>query len=121
MCIIYRMAYTSKNTGLPDSSLRAAVYVRVSTSDQNVDAQEAELWRYAERRGWAVYRVYADKGQSGAKVRRPALDDLMADCRRRKLDVVLVWKFDRFARSLRHLIEAMEEFRELPDVLYQCE
>jgi len=56
--------------------------------------------------------VYADKGQSGAKQSRPALDALMADCRRGKLDVVLVWKFDRFARSLKHLISAMEEFRE---------
>src|SRR5712692_9597897 len=92
--------------------MRAALYVRVSTNDQNTDAQESELKRYAERRGWQVYRVYQDRGQSGAKQSRPALDELMADCRRRRVDAVLVWKFDRFARSLRHLLAALEDFKE---------
>jgi len=92
--------------------LRAAIYLRVSTADQSTDAQESELRRYAEKRGWAIHKVYADIGQSGAKSSRPALDDLMADCRRRRVDLVLVWKFDRFARSLKHLIDALEEFGE---------
>jgi DNA invertase Pin-like site-specific DNA recombinase len=88
------------------------IYVRVSTSDQTTAVQESELTRYARKRGWTVFKVYADRGQSGAKTRRPALDDLMRDCRRSKIDVVLVWKFDRFARSLKHLIDALEEFKE---------
>jgi DNA invertase Pin-like site-specific DNA recombinase len=91
---------------------RAALYVRVSTSDQSTKAQESELKEYAENRGWVVNRVYADK-ISGAKDNRPALQELMAACRQRKVDVVLVWKFDRFARSLRHLVTALEEFKRL--------
>jgi len=91
---------------------RAARYVRVSTADQSTKAQETELRVYAENRGWTVKRVYADK-ISGTKDSRPALSELMADCRRRQLDVVVVWKFDRFARSLRHLVTALEEFKRL--------
>jgi DNA invertase Pin-like site-specific DNA recombinase len=91
---------------------RAALYLRVSTSEQSTKAQESELKDYAERRGWIVKEVYADK-ISGAKDIRPGLQKLMADCRQRKVDVVLVWKFDRFARSLRHLVTALEEFRRL--------
>jgi DNA invertase Pin-like site-specific DNA recombinase len=91
---------------------RAALYVRVSTSEQSTKAQESELKKYAGQRGWKITRVYADK-ISGAKDQRPALRDLMADCKRRKVDVVLVWKFDRFARSLRHLVTALEEFKSL--------
>lgn len=89
---------------------RAALYVRVSTSEQSTNAQESELKTYAANRGWAITRVYADK-ISGTKDNRPALQELMADCRKRKVDVVLVWKFDRFARSLRHLVTALEEFK----------
>jgi len=91
---------------------RAGIYVRVSTTEQKTDAQEKELRDYAERRGWQVQKVYSDK-ESGAKFNRPALDELMVDCRRRKIDVVLVWKFDRFARSLRQLIVALDEFKRL--------
>lgn len=92
--------------------IRAALYSRVSTSSQDTDAQDAELKGYAEVRGWTVTKVYSDKA-SGTKQSRPALDELMAECRRRKVDVVLVWKFDRFARSLRHLVSALEEFKTL--------
>jgi DNA invertase Pin-like site-specific DNA recombinase len=91
---------------------RAALYVRVSTAGQNTKAQETELKAYAKNRGWVVTRVYADQ-ISGAEHIRPALQELMADCKRRKVDVVLVWKFDRFARSLRHLVTALEEFKRL--------
>ena len=97
---------------MPPTEMTAGIYVRVSTSDQSTAAQESELKRYAERRGWRVFKVYADKGQSGIKESRPALDELIADVRHGRLDVVLVWKFDRFARSLKHLISALEEFRE---------
>jgi DNA invertase Pin-like site-specific DNA recombinase len=112
--ILY-VAYADEITEIarmPSTEVIAGIYVRVSTSDQTTDAQESELKRYAEKRGWSIFKVYADKGHSGIKQSRPALDELMADCRRGKVDVVLVWKFDRFARSLKHLIAAMEEFRE---------
>jgi DNA invertase Pin-like site-specific DNA recombinase len=95
------------------SKSRVGIYLRVSTSGQSTQAQETELRQYARRRGWRVHKVYADRGFSGVKASRPALDELLSDCRRRRLDVVLVWKFDRFARSLRQLVTALEEFRKL--------
>lgn len=91
---------------------RAALYVRVSTDQQTTEGQERELREYAKNRGWELARVYKDK-ISGAKHSRPALDELMADARKRKLDIILVWKFDRFARSVTHLLQALESFREL--------
>jgi DNA invertase Pin-like site-specific DNA recombinase len=98
---------------------RAGLYVRVSTNEQSTEAQEAELKQYAARRAWSV-RVYADKGISGAKAKRPALDQLMADCRKGTIDVVLVWKFDRFARSLKQLVSALEEFNALRIDFVSC-
>jgi DNA invertase Pin-like site-specific DNA recombinase len=92
---------------------RAALYVRVSTNDQSTSAQESELRECAQSRGWLVHRIYADKGVSGAKTQRPALTQLFEDCRKRAVDVVLVWKFDRFARSLKQLVGALDEFRSL--------
>jgi DNA invertase Pin-like site-specific DNA recombinase len=93
------------------STKRVGVYCRVSTGEQSTLAQEHELKSYAQNRGWQVTRFYRDQGISGAVEKRPALDELMRDCRRRKFDVVLVWKFDRFARSLRQLVSALELFR----------
>ena len=92
---------------------RAGLYVRVSTDSQQTDMQESELLRYAKARGWIVHKIYADRGVSGWKTIRPALQELMTACRQRKIDVVLVWKFDRFARSLRHLVTALAEFQQL--------
>jgi DNA invertase Pin-like site-specific DNA recombinase len=92
---------------------RVGLYLRVSTDSQQTKMQESELRRYAEARGWEIYKIYADQGVSGRKDIRPALQELMAACRQRKIDVVLVWKFDRFARSLRHLVTALEEFKRL--------
>jgi DNA invertase Pin-like site-specific DNA recombinase len=92
---------------------RAAVYARVSTGEQNTDVQERSLRDYVNRRGWQLQKIYRDKGISGTKSSRPALDELMKDCRRRSIDVVVVWKFDRFARSLKTLISALENFRAL--------
>jgi DNA invertase Pin-like site-specific DNA recombinase len=66
---------------------------------------------YCQQRGLEVYKVYVDRGISGTKDKRPALDTLMDDARKRRFDAVLVWRFDRFARSTRHLITALEEFR----------
>ena len=81
----------------------AAVYVRVSTSDQHTELQESELREYCERRGWK-YVLYRDHGQSGAKDNRPALTDMMRDIRTRKADVIAIWALDRLARSLKHLL-----------------
>jgi DNA invertase Pin-like site-specific DNA recombinase len=92
---------------------RAGVYVRVSTATQETDMQETELRAYAEARGWMIHKVYADQGISGAKSNRPALDEMWADCRRRKIDICMVWALDRLSRSLKDLIGALEEFRRL--------
>lgn len=92
---------------------RAALYCRVSTSDQHADMQLAELREQAKHRGWEIVGEYVDEGVSGAKASRPQLDALMADARRRRFDVVAVWKFDRFARSTTHLLSALEEFQAL--------
>jgi DNA invertase Pin-like site-specific DNA recombinase len=91
---------------------RAAVYIRISTGDQNPDLQRQELPEYCERRGWRLVETYEDQ-MSGGKDRRPSLDRLMVDARRRKFDVVAVWRFDRFARSTSHLLRALEEFQSL--------
>ena|SRR5467141_2064957 len=90
--------------------IRVALYSRVSTEVQNTDGQETEMREYAKHRGWDVTRIYRDK-MSGAKSSRPALDELMADAKKRKMDIVLVWRFDRFARSVSHLLQALESFR----------
>ena len=77
--------------------MRVALYARVSTlNGQHPEMQLAELREYASRRGWQVTGEYVDEGVSGSKESRPELNRLMADARRRKLDVVLVWKIDRF-------------------------
>ena len=99
---------------------RAAIYVRVSTFDQHPEMQERELIDYVKRRGWTLHRVYCDKGVSGATEKRPALDELLADCRRKRIDVVTVWKFDRFARSLRQLLTALELFKSLGIGFVSC-
>jgi DNA invertase Pin-like site-specific DNA recombinase len=95
--------------------MRAAIYARVSTSNhgQDVTMQTRELREYCERRGWTVAGEYVDSGISGTKEKRPELDRLMAEAHRRKFDVVAVWKFDRFARSVAHLLRALDTFRVL--------
>ncbi len=90
----------------------AALYARVSTLDQNCEVQLEELRRFAGKR-FARYCEYTDAGVSGTQRHRPQLDALMRDARRRLFDVGLVWKFDRFARSLKHLIESLDEFSAL--------
>jgi DNA invertase Pin-like site-specific DNA recombinase len=97
------------------SLTRVGIYARVSTSNhgQDVKVQTRELEHFASARGWCLADSYLDIGISGAKDKRPQLDRLMADARRRRFDVVLVYRYDRFARSLRHLVNALEEFRAL--------
>ncbi len=90
-----------------------AIYARVSTTDQSTDSQLLDLRRYASDRGWSVFKEYTDNGISGTKDNRPALNELMADAKKRRFGVVLCWRFDRFARSTKHLILALEEFRNL--------
>lgn len=96
-------------------TLRVAIYARVSTADQNPELQLRELRDYAGRRGFVVHREYVDQASGDVRRRKraPEFDALMADARRRRFDCVLVWKYDRFARSLGTLITALQEFRDL--------
>jgi DNA invertase Pin-like site-specific DNA recombinase len=96
----------------PSGQKRVAVYARVSTLDQDCAPQLDDLRRFAAQR-FGEQREYVDTGVSGAQRRRPQLDALLAEARRRRFDVVLVWKFDRFARSVKHLVDSLEEFRAL--------
>jgi len=91
---------------------KAAIYIRVSTTEQETGLQENELREFAERRGWE-YEVFTDRGQSGAKDSRPALNQLLQQLRRKKFDVVCVWALDRLARSLRQLLTISEECKAL--------
>ena len=95
--------------------MRSAIYARVSTNNghQSPAMQLNELRDYCQRRGWEISGEYVDNGVSGAKEHRPELDRLLADCHKRKADAVLVYRYDRFARSLRQLVNALEEFRAL--------
>jgi DNA invertase Pin-like site-specific DNA recombinase len=94
---------------------KVAIYARVSTTNHGQDAgmQTREMRQFAEARGWTLADEYVDSGISGAKDSRPELNRLMADAHKRKFDVVVVWKFDRFARSVSHLLRALETFNAL--------
>jgi DNA invertase Pin-like site-specific DNA recombinase len=94
-------------------TMKVAIYARVSTANNGQDPtmQTRELREYAERRGWTVAGEYVDIGISGTKEKRPELDRLVADAHRRRFDAVVVWKFDRFARSVSHLLRALETFK----------
>jgi putative DNA-invertase from lambdoid prophage Rac len=93
--------------------MRAAIYARVSTSDQNCDLQRAELQEHIRRRGWVPAGEYVDSGWSGSRSDRPDFSRLMEDAERRRFDAVLVWKLDRFGRSVRHCVTAIETLRSL--------
>jgi len=91
--------------------MRAALYARVSTHvGQNPEMQLAELREYCSRRGWEVSGEFVDNGVSGGRERRPELDRMLSACRRRQVDAVVVYRYDRFARSLRQLVNALCEF-----------
>jgi DNA invertase Pin-like site-specific DNA recombinase len=92
---------------------KAAIYVRVSTPDQHVESQLYDLRELASRRGFEVVHEYEDRGVSGKKARRPGLDALMADARRRKFSVVLVAAFDRIARSTKNFLQIVDELDSL--------
>jgi DNA invertase Pin-like site-specific DNA recombinase len=93
--------------------MRIAIYARVSTKDQSCELQVRDLRAYCAARGFDLVREYVDVGQSGAKDSRPELNKLMDDARKRQFDAIVVWRFDRFARSTKHLLSALEEFRSL--------
>jgi Site-specific recombinases, DNA invertase Pin homologs len=92
---------------------RCGIYARCSTAEQSTDAQVASLKEFAAARGWVVQKIYEDRGISGAKGKRPGLDAMWTDCRRRTIDIVLIVALDRLARSLKQLIEALDEFGRL--------
>jgi DNA invertase Pin-like site-specific DNA recombinase len=91
--------------------MKAAIYARVSTLDQNPDLQPRELKAYAERSNYTVTETYLERGVSGAKVARPALDKLLRDARSGKFQVLLLWKLSRLGRSAFHLLSLLEDFR----------
>src|SRR4029077_12561962 len=98
-----------------DLDRRAVLYSRVSTlhHGQDPEVQSREIREYCQRRGWPLVGEYVDAGISGTKERRPQLDRLIADAHKGKFEVIVVWKFDRFARSVSHLLRALENFRAL--------
>ena len=92
--------------------MRAAIYARVSTAEQQVDNQRLELRKYADARGWTA-NEYVDVGVSGSKDKRPALDQLVADAKRKRFDVLVCWRLDRLGRNLRHLILLLDDIHAL--------
>ncbi len=112
------MARQQRSTTFAQESTRpitqVALYARVSTlNNQDPEMQLAELREYACRRGWQIVEEFTDQGVSGCKESRPALNRLMSDACRRRFDAILVWKIDRFGRSLKHLVNALAELAAL--------
>jgi DNA invertase Pin-like site-specific DNA recombinase len=109
------MGMTPSKQSITKPAIRAALYARISTLNhgQDPEVQLGEIREYCRRRGFAIAQEHVDKGISGSRERRPALDKLLADCRKRLVDAVVVYRYDRFARSLRQLVNALEEFRSL--------
>jgi DNA invertase Pin-like site-specific DNA recombinase len=99
-------------SAIASKTTRAAIYARVSTADQTCVNQLAEIHSYVAARGWSA-QEYIDRGVSGAKDRRPALDSLVSDARRRRFDVLVVWRLDRLGRNLKHLVTFLEELQAL--------
>src|SRR3954471_716514 len=112
------MARQQSSTTFAQESTRpitqVALYARVSTlNNQDPEMQLSELREYAGRRGWQIVEEFTDQGLSGCKESRPALNRLMSDACRRRFDAILVWKIDRFGRSLKHLVNALAELAAL--------
>src|ERR1035437_1203387 len=108
--IVQLLRRTVRGLRVP-APMRIGIYARVSTKDQSCEMQLRDLRAYCGARSFSVVTEYVDVGQSGAKDSRPELNRLMDDTRKHKLDAVLVWRFDRFARSTKHLLTALDEFR----------
>src|SRR5271167_3114261 len=110
MAAHHRNTASSPTQEPPVTIARVALYARVSTCNgQDPEMQLRELREYAGRRGWEIAGEYTDHGVSGSKDYRPELNQLMADAHRRKFDAVLVWKIDRFGRSLKHLVNSLAD------------
>jgi putative DNA-invertase from lambdoid prophage Rac len=106
------MRKTNNNGASPEApTVRCSLYLRVSTQDQNCDLQRRELTEYVQRRGWEIVEIYTDLGVSGSKASRPELDRLMKDAALRRFDAVLVWKLDRFGRSVKNCLDGIESLR----------
>src|ERR1700730_12624230 len=104
----------SQSVHPPPAVIRAAIYARVSTlNGQNSDVQTGAIEEYCQRRGFEIFRVYVHRGGSGKKDSRPQLNRMMEDAHQRRFDVVVVARFDRFARSVSHLLRALETFNAL--------
>jgi DNA invertase Pin-like site-specific DNA recombinase len=105
----------------PAAIARVALYARVSTlNNHDPEMQLAELREYAARRGWQIVEEFTAQGVSGCKESRPALNRLMSDACRRRFDAILVWKIDRFGRSLKHLVNALAELAALGVAFVSC-
>jgi DNA invertase Pin-like site-specific DNA recombinase len=91
--------------------MKAAIYARVSTDDQDPENQVSQLKDYANRMGYDIHDVYVDKGESGLKDNRPAFNEMLKAMRLRMFDLVLVWKLDRIGRSLQHLLQILQEMQ----------
>ena len=94
-------------------ALRAVRYLRVSRQDQDPRLQDDETKEFITRRGWKLADTYTDQGVSGAKDRRPELDRLLGDARRKKFDVLLVWRSDRMFRSLKNMVNTLDDLTSL--------
>lgn len=88
--------------------MKTAIYLRVSTSEQTTYNQKLAIENYCKIQSWKISKVYEDAGISGAKYQRPGLDELKKDCAKGKFSVLIVWKFDRLARSTSHLLEVLQ-------------
>ena len=112
MAVHHRSTISPQGSNLPIK--RVALYARVSTlNNQDPEMQVGELREYADRRGWQISEEYIDRGVSGSKESRPALNRLMTDASSRRFDAILVWKIDRFGRSLKHLVNSLAELAAL--------
>lgn len=98
---------------MEDRPMKCALYARVSTTDQNCEMQLRDLREYCARRGWEIGAEYVDTGWSGAKISRPEFDRLMTDARKRGFDVVMVWKLDRWGRSVSNCLATIQELSRL--------
>lgn len=110
------ITYIIKELNLSQEKIKKkkiALYIRISTNEQSIDSQVDTLKDYCERRGYSIYKEYVDRGVSGAKESRPELNKLMEDSFKLKFDTVIVYRFDRFARSTQHLISALNQFNSL--------
>ena len=104
----------SQSVHAPPAVTRAAIYARVSTlNGQNPDVQTREIEEYCQRQGFEIFSVYVDRGVCGKKDSRPQLNRMMEDAHQRRFDVIVVARFDRFARSVSHLLRALETFNAL--------